>query len=176
MDPLIILLVLFGIIYIIYKKVRSEAIKDIIKYSSIILLIMFTVFPLQMFGRWRAIKFAKNSPPIGIILIPSLPNYDVNLVDSIRVINNTNQVDSIRNYLYDCELAILSHPERIWKVKMLLVHKNIDTIKIEVHRTENNGVIIYSQRGQFRNDDLGIYLEKITKYSKAVFGKINRNS
>ena len=125
--------------------------------------------PRQLFGKWNSISVLNGKPIAEIQLTPSNPNWKVNLVGSAFVIRNKIQIDSISKLLMRSQVYFPNHPSTIWESKMKLITSTRDTLEIEINQTTNNGSTIETPTNEWRNDDIGSYLEKITNYKLPVY-------
>ncbi len=124
-----------------------------------------------MFGKQNATKGLEEKDVTNIILRPSQPEFEVNLIDSPASVFSKDQIDKILNLLSNTEIFFPNHPNREWETEIIFVTKNRDSLKLEIDKTENNGTIIYAKNNTFRKDELGTYLEKIVNFKKPVRAK-----
>lgn len=122
--------------------------------------------PLQLFGKWNAIKSLNGRPISRIVLSPSAPDWRVNLTDSLVTIANKNEVANIVKLLQETEAYVPSHPMRIWETQMVLVTTDNDSLALEIHKTTDDGTVVYATGKELRKDELSVYLEKITGFIK----------
>jgi hypothetical protein len=127
--------------------------------------------PRELFGRRNSIPELDGKVVSEIHLQPSLPNWKVNLVSRDFVISGKQQIDIITQLLRKTKSYTPSHPIRVWETNMLLLTTANDTFKINVIKTTNdyNGTYIQTTTNQWRIDEIGDYLEKLTKYRQPVY-------
>lgn len=128
-------------------------------------------FPRKWWGVWDATKDLKGKPISRILLLPSTPDWDVNLTDTVTLISDTGEIHEILGLLRKTDVYIPGHPLRIWETKLIFVTSGNDSIPFKIQRTENNGTDIYAPNDEWRKDELGPYLEKIVKYRGPVRAK-----
>ena len=97
-----------------------------------------------------------------IVVCPSLPGWEVNLTDSVVYIDDRMVIDSIITLLHSGKPYTPNHPTRIWEIKLIVV-TNGDSIYTKIANTSDNGTIIYTSDGKFKEDLLGKYLEGFAK-------------
>ena len=163
---------LFGILLITFSIVRKKRNKKLNTTLWILMIFIFvgqTFLPRQLFGNWNSISKLDGKKITEILLQPSEPNWEVNLVGKDFLIFNKKQIDTITGMLQKAEVYFPGHPSRIWETKMVVITSDEDSFKIEIHQTENNGTDIYAPTNEWRKDPIGNYLEKITSYRKPVY-------
>jgi hypothetical protein len=142
------------------------------KAIIIIMLVAFLapiILPRQVFGKWNSISKLKGKSVAKILLEPSAPNWQVNLIGTVKTISNKEEIDSLINWLQNTDVYFPSHPSRIWETKMLIISSDQDTVEIKIEETENNGTDIYTSTNEWRKDQIGRYLQKITSYKLPVY-------
>jgi hypothetical protein len=102
-------------------------------------------------------------------LRPSEPNWKVNFVGKDFFLFERKQIDTIVHLLQKVEIYSQSHPIRIWETKMIIYSSNQDSFEIEINQTENNGTVIYTPTNEWRKDEIGNYLKRLTYYKKPVY-------
>lgn len=165
-----VLFVLLLIILSIFGKKASKGFKISIGALMVIIFLVPMILPRQIFGKWNSISKLTGKTIAKILLQPSDSKYDVNLVASDKIIYDKNQIDTLTHFLQNSEVYFPTHPSRIWETKMLFITTSNDTLEIEINKTSNNGTVIYTASNDWRKDDIGNYLERITNYKKPVFG------
>lgn len=125
----------------------------------------------ELFGRRNSIPELDGKVISEIHLQPSLPNWKVNLVSRDLVVSGKQQIDTITQLLRKTMSYTPNHPIRVWETNMLLITTANDTFKIKVRKTTNdyNGTYIETTTNQWRIDEIGDYLEKLTKYRQPVY-------
>jgi hypothetical protein len=149
------------------KRVRTGFI-----VLAIILLLVPVFLPRQLFGRWNSISALDGKVIAEIRLQPSLPNWKVNLVRRDFIITDKQQIDTITQLLRKTHIYTPSHPTRVWEANMIFITTASDTFKMQVNKTtnNNNGTYIKTPTNVWRIDEIGHYLERLTKYRQPVFG------
>lgn len=147
------------------KKVRTGLI-----VLAIILFFVPVFLPRQLFGKWNSISALDGKVIAEIRLQPSLPNWKVNLVGRDFIITDKQQIDIITQLLRKTHIYTPSHPTRVWEANMIFITTASDTFTIQVNKTDNdyNGTYIKTPTNDWRIDELGDYLEKLTKYRQPV--------
>jgi hypothetical protein len=173
MNYQIALWVLFVVLLICYSIVRKRQNK---KLNAVLWILMILIFigqvflPRQLFGKWNSISNLRNKKIVEIILRPSEPHWEVNLVSKDFLISDTNHIDTLIQMLQKAEVYFPTHPSRIWETKMIIISADRDSLQIKIHQTQNNGTDIYTPTNEWRKDPIGNYLEKVTCFSKPVYG------
>jgi hypothetical protein len=157
----------FIVLFFVVKK-KHKASKFLL---ALALLIIFCpmFLPRQFFGKWDSVKMLKNKNISKIILKPSLPEWEVNLTDSIIIVSDKNKINYILNLLKNTDVYFPGHSPTIWETKAILVIENNDSIFLKIQKSANQGTAIYESLNVFRNDELSEYLEKITNFTAPHF-------
>ena len=166
-----VLWILFGVLLITLQIVRKRNNKRLntILWSLLVLIFLGQeLLPRQFFGKWNSISRLNGKKVTKILLYPSQPNWEVNLTGKEFVISDVNQIGILTNLLENVEVYSPGHPSRIWETKMTVICLK-DSFVIEIHQTENNGTVVYTPTNDWRKDEIGTYLEKITTYIKPVY-------
>lgn len=138
---------------------------------ALAVIIFFLPFlPIQFFGRWNSIAKLNGQVISSIQLQPSLPDYKANLTGKDFIILNKKQIDTIVQLLRKTNMYFPSHPMRVWETKMIITTATKDALELSIHQTTDDGTVIYTPTNNWRQDDIGSYLEKLTKYSEPVYG------
>jgi hypothetical protein len=162
---------LFSIFVSILARKRNIKISRAFSILAIFLFLGPNFLPGKMFGKWNAARGLKAKDVTNIILRPSQPGFEVNLIDSTTSVSNKDQIINIVNLLSNTEMFSPSHPMRKWETEMILVTKDSDSLKLEIDRTENNGTIIYATNNTYKKDEIGTYLERIVNFKRPVRAK-----
>lgn len=87
------------------------------------------------------------------------------------MISGRQQIDTVVQLLRKAEVYSVNHPSRVWETKMILITTAGDTLTIQVNQTDNeyNGTTFETSSSMWRKDELGSYLEKLTKYRQPVY-------
>lgn len=157
------------IMLLIYKKRENKKLKRILVVGFLFGFIV-PLIPHQVFGNWNAIKKFEDKGVSKIELRPSTPGWEVNLTDSAFIIHDKNQINTICNFLHNCDLYFAQHSNRVWEANMILIGNDGDTLLVEINKLENNCMVINVPRAELRNDDLDNYLETVTNYNKPQIG------
>ncbi len=157
------------IAFAIAKKKGNKNLNSIL--FSLLLIIFFgqMLLPRQIFGKWNLISKLNGKIISKIILRPSEPNWQVNLVDKDFFIFERNQIDTLTYLLQKVEIYSASHPMRIWETKMVIFSAANDSLEIQINQTENTGTNIYTPTNEWRKDAIGNYLERLTYFKKPVY-------
>jgi hypothetical protein len=148
-----------------------------VKYKRVLLLLsswlLFVPFflPRQWWGQQDATQMLKGNKISKICLLPSTPEWEVNLTDSPNVISDTNTINQLLDYLRKTEVYFPGHPMRIWETKLIFITTANDSISFNIQRTKNNGTDIYTPGDQWRKDEMGPYLERIVNYHHPLRAK-----
>jgi hypothetical protein len=167
-----VLWILFGallITFLIVRKKKNKRLNTTLWSLVILVFIGQTFLPRQLFGEWNSISKFDDKKIIKILLQPSEPNWKINLVGKNFIISDNNQIDTLTSLLKKVEVYFPGHPSRIWETKMIIVSSDKDSFEIEINKTSNNGSVIYTKTNEWRKDEIGNYLEKITNYSKPIY-------
>lgn len=157
------------IMLLIYKKRENKKLKRILVVGFLFGFIV-PLIPHQVFGNWNAIKKFEDKGVSKIELRPSTPGWEVNLTDSAFIIHDKNQINTICNFLHNCDLYFAQHSNRVWEANMILIANDGDTLLVEINKLENNCMVVNVPRAELRNDDLDNYLETVTNYNKPQIG------
>ncbi len=160
---LAILFVLF-----IFSKARN---KRILILAAGLILFAPLILPRQLWGKWDSIKMLRGKEISKILLRPSEPDWEVNLTDSPVLINDSNKINKIIDYLRKTEVYFPNHPRRIWETELIFITTANDSISFNIQKTDNNGTVIYSPDDQWRKDEIAEYLERIVNFSKPLRAK-----
>jgi hypothetical protein len=144
----------------------NKKLKTIIICLAILVFITPILLPRQLFGKWNAISKLDEKNITGILLKPSEPNWNVNLVSHSFLISDKDEIHTLVRLLQKSEVYFPSHPARIWETKMIFIDAKRDSFEVRIEQTENNGTAIYTTTNHWRKDPLGHYLESITSYKK----------
>ena len=125
--------------------------------------------PRQFLGKWNSIYKLGNKEIIEVLLIPSKPNWEVNLVNKKFSIRDKKEIDTLLGFLQKTTVYFPSHPLRIWETKLIIISRNKDSLEIEIHQNKNNGTVIYTPTNEWRKDEIGNYLERLTNYIKPAY-------
>jgi hypothetical protein len=104
-----------------------------------------------------------------------LPDWKVNLVGRDFIISTKPQIDTITQLLRKVNVYFPSHPMGIWQTKMILITTTRDTFEIEIEKTSNNGTTLETPTNKWRKDELGSYLEQVTKYRQPMYSDTSTN-
>ena len=172
--PLIWLLYIAILIicYIVDKRNKKKNIKINLVFAALLVIIFSLCFmPRQIFGRWNSISRLNGKVVAAIHLQPSLPDWKVNLTGRDFIISDRQQIDTIVELLRMAEVYSASHPIRVWETKMILITTSRDTLEIRVNKTNNeyNGTEFETPSGNWRKDEIGRYLERLTKYQQPAY-------
>ena len=162
-------LLLISVILLILSVILKNKMLRAIGLGSVIFFFIAHFIPRQIFGTWNSISGLNEKNITKIVLQPSEPNWDVNLVGSNFVIVNRKQIDTIMSMLQNVDVYFPTHPTRIWETKLIIVSAERDSLKIEINQTDNNATVIYFPTNDWRKDPLGAFLERITSYNKPVY-------
>jgi len=168
-----VFLLLFIAIWIIRTSAGKYVSKKV-KMALTVLAIFFLVVPFLprlFFGKWNAISNLDNKEILEIRLQPTEPSWKVNLVGRDQIISDKPQIDTIIQLLRKVDVYFPSHPIRVWGTRMILVTTTKDTFEIKINKTTNeyNGTYIETPSNEWRQDSIGRYLEKVTKYYQPVY-------
>ncbi len=162
--------VLCLLIYFFIRNKKNK-LKLILPVLGILFLIVPSFLPYIFLGNWDSINELENKEIKNIILEPSQPKWEVNLVDSTVKIDDRNRIGHLLNLLHNTEVYSPSHPKRIWEVKLIFVTVDNDSIPIKIEKVDKKGAVVYSKRGYFKKEGLAEYLEEAVNFYKPVKGK-----
>ena len=166
-------LLLFIFVLIVYSAVKkggTEKLNRILISAVLIICFGQIFFPRQIFGRWNSISKLDGKEVNKIILSPSSPDWQVNLVGKDFIISEKQQLDTLIYMLQKVEFYSPSHPTRTWETNLTMYCSDHDSLIIKIHQTDNTGTVIYTPTSDWRKDDIGSYLEKLTLYKTPVYG------
>ncbi|THU40243.1 hypothetical protein FAM09_10265 [Niastella caeni] len=168
--PLIWLLFAAILIITFFKIDKKRNKKNSFTFVAFLIMVASLAFlPRQIFGRWNSISELDGKVISEIRLQPSEPDWKVNLVGRDFIITDKKQIDTITQLLRKVEVYSPSHPPRIWETNMVFITTSKDTFKIEVFKSnEYNGTVI-NALSRWRKDEIGSFLEKVTKYRQPVY-------
>lgn len=166
-----IFIAIFIFLSIAGKKLNKK-VKSGLKVLAISVFFLPNLLPRQFFGRWNSISNLNGKITSEIHLQPSLPNWKVNLVGKDFIISDKQQIDTITQLLRKTHIYIPVHPSRVWETKMIFITTTKDTFEIQINKTDNdyNGTYIETPTNEWRQDEIGRYLEKVTQYHQPVYG------
>lgn len=142
--------------------------KKISRYFFIVAIVVLFAplyLPRKIFGKWNSLEPLGGKVIKKIILAPSQPEWNVNLTDSSVTILNKTEIDKISNLLKETEVFYPNHPLRVWETSMIFIAEDNDSLILKIEKTENNGVVIFSQNKKYRKDELAKYLENLTMFT-----------
>jgi hypothetical protein len=142
-------------------KVRNK--RRLLLFGAWVLFIPLFL-PRQWWGPQDATQMLKGKKISKIYLLPSTPDWEVNLTDSPVVISDTSIINQLLEYFRKTEVYFPGHPMRIWETKLIFITNGNDSISFDIQRTKNNGTDIYATNDEWRKDEIGPYLEKIVNY------------
>ncbi len=164
----------FSFLAIAGKKLNKK-IKWRLTALAIFFLFLPQFLPRQFFGRWNSISKLDDKVISEIHLQPSLPDWKVNLVGRDFIISTKPQIDTITQLLRKVNVYSPTHPMRIWETKMILITTTRDTFEIEINKTSNNGTTLETPTNEWRKDEVGSYLEQITKHRLPMYSDTSTN-
>lgn len=159
--------VLFLLIYFLNRNKKRKFMLTL-PVLAIFFLFAPLILPSYFLGKWDSIKEVDGKEIKSIILQPSQPEWNVNLVDSTVHIENKNKIEYLIDLLHKTEVYSPNHPTRIWEVKLIIITVNNDSIPIKIEKVENKGAVVYSKRGKFKKDGLAEYLEAVVNFNQPV--------
>ena len=166
-----IIWIIFAILIIIFfitKKNTNKKLNTIVIILFVFLLLAQTILPRQFFFKWNSISKLNGKEITKVILQPSAPAWEVNLTSLNKSIYDKNQIDSLVYLLQRAEVYFPSHPSRIWETKIIFITSLNDSLEIEINKTSNDWTIIHTPTNEWRKDEIGYFLEKITQYKKPL--------
>ena len=158
------------LVFLFFSKARN---KRILILAVGLLLFAPLFLPRQLWGKWDSIKILKGKEISKILLLPSEPEWEVNLTDSIELITDSNKIKQIMDFLRKTEVYFPNHPRRIWETKLIFITTANDSIPFKIQNTDNNGTVIYSSDNQWRKDEIAKYLERLVNFRKPLRAKKN---
>jgi hypothetical protein len=164
--------------YRIDKRNKKRNIKINLTFVALLGIIFSLSFmPRLIFGRWNSISRLNGKVISAIHLQPSLPDWKANLTGKDFIISDTKQIDTIVQLLRKAEVYSPSHPADVWETKMILITTSGDTFGIQVNKTSNeyNGTYFETPSSRWRKDEVGKYLEKLTKFQQPVYSDTSTN-
>jgi hypothetical protein len=167
-NKLIFLIWAILLFFFILTKARN---KRILILAAGLLLLIPLFLPRQLWGKWDSIKMLKGKKIRKILLLPSEPDWEVNLTDSPELIKVSNKINKIMDYLRKTEVYFPNHPRRIWETELIFITTGNDSIYLKIQKTDNNGTVIYTSDNQWRKDEIAEYLERIVEFSKPLRAK-----
>lgn len=137
----------------------------------LILLILFLFFaplflPSNLFGKWSSIKELQNKTITTIIIKPYWEESDINLSDTILKVNDANQIAHIKYLLENTTIYRAGHSEQIWQTSMIIITQELDSLKMHIFKTKNQGTHIFKDdnNNSYNQNELGDYLQKMTNF------------
>ncbi len=143
----------------------------ILLICGLIILFAPSFLARYILGKWNSISEIEEKKVDRVILRPSQPKWEVNLIDTVVEIQEGLKTRHLISLLKNTTVSVPNHANRVWEVEILLIMQVSDTVVIRVERLEGYGAVIYSKRGEFKRDSLAEYLEQITNYSRPLKGK-----
>lgn len=160
----------WAILFVLF--ILSKARNARILFLATGLLLFAPLFlPRQLWGKWDSIKMLRGKQISKILLRPSEPDWEVNLTDTLKAINDSNKINQLMDYLRKTDAYFPNHPRRIWETELIFITTGNDSISFNIEKTDNNGTVIYSPDNQWRNDEIAEYLERIANFSKPLRAK-----
>lgn len=166
----LVFVLLFLIALAVIKRQVSEKTFSKIVAICILLLLLPVFLPRKMFGKWNSISSLNDKNIRKILLLPSKPNSKINLVSSTQIINNKKEIDNILTLLRRTEIYFQNRRFSVWQTKLILVTANNDSLRLEIHKKDDEETVIYTPNSEWRKDEIGIYLETITKFRGPYYG------
>ena len=166
---LVFALILLIALTLIKRQVSEKTFFKILAICILLLLIP-VLLPRKMFGSWNSISSLNEKNISKIILVPSAPNSKINLVSSMQIINNKKEIDSILALLRTTEIYFHNRRFSVWQTKLIFVMANNDSLGLEIHKKDDNETVVYTENDEWRKDEVGVYLETITKFRKPFYG------
>lgn len=164
--------------HIVDRRNKKRNIKINLAFVALLVIIFSLSFtPRQIFGRWNSISRLNGKVISAIHLQPSLPDWKANLTGKDFIISDKQQIDTIVQLLRKAEVYSINHPTGVWETKMKLITTSGDTFEIQVNKSDNeyNGTYFETPSSRWRKDEMGGYLEKLTKYQQPVFSDTSTN-
>ncbi len=170
-----ILFLVLVVAYLLGRKLRSTPLNWIL--FALVILAFAGQFLLKgsIWGSWNAIAALKDKEITEIQLQPSTPNWKVNLVGKDIHLSGKKDIERIAQLLHKVEIYTPSHPVRIWETKMILITSTRDTLEMKIQQTVDDGTVVYMSSTAWVRDELGTYLEKLTRYSAPVYSDTSTN-
>lgn len=165
-----IILWFLGLAIMLLHNILPKKIKTVL-VAIFIIIILLSLLPRQWFGKWNSISTLNNKEVSEIHLLPSEPNWKVNLIGRDFIITNKKQIDSITQLLRKTEVRFTGHRYRDWETKMIFITTTKDTFEIKIvkEKYDNYSTLIYTPTNKWRRDEVGNYLEKLTNYHQPVY-------
>lgn len=163
-----------GIAFLIlffFTKKRKNKFYLILPLLAIVFLFGSYFLPISFLGKWNAIKELNNKEIKFLILQPSQPHWEVNLVDSEVTVINKSQIEYLSKLLQNVEVYFPNHPVRIWETRLIFVTADNDSLPLKIEKIEKNEAVIYTQHGKFKRNDLAEFLEEVVKFNKPAKSK-----
>lgn len=178
--PLIWMLYIAVVItcYRIDRRLKKRNIKlRLTKVALLAIAFSLAFMPRKIFGRWNSISSMDDKVVSTILLRPSAPDWKVNLTGKDLIITDKQQIDTIVQFLRQAEAYSPSHPTRVWETELDLITTSGDTVAIEVDQNSNvyNGTTFETPSGRWRKDEMGSYLERLTRYQQPVYSDTSTN-
>jgi|GEM_PF-1169156 len=164
-----VLLLALVIAYLLGRKIRSTPLNWTLFALVIVAFCSHFFVKGSIWGTWNAIEVLKDKEIIEIQLQPSAPNWKVNLVGRNIRLSDKKDKERITQLLQKVMTYSPSHPIRIWETKMTLITSTQDTLVMIVHQTVDDGTVVYMPSAEWASEELGTYLEKITRYTSPVY-------
>jgi len=127
-----VLWVLFGVLLITFSIVRKKRNKKLnVTLFALMIFIMLgpTFMPRQLFGKWNSISKLEGKKITAILLQPSEPNWEVNLVGKDFLISNKKQIDAIAAMLQKAEVYFPGLHHEFGRLKWLSLLRTKTVLK-----------------------------------------------
>jgi hypothetical protein len=150
------------------RRLISQKKFEIVLYASVSILLLLAILPRQIFGKWNSISNLNKRHVKEVLLIPSNPESNLDLIKKVEIISSRNEIDSIISLLRRTEVYYLNRYPMVWKTKMIIVTAENDSLELEILKKENDETVVNSNNEKSRKDELGEYLEKILKVKERL--------
>ena len=121
------------------------------------------IWPNRLFGNQNAIQDLKSKDVAYVVVLPTFENSKYNLSDSVIIISDKIELDSLVGFLEKSGIFIPNHPMMVWKTELKFFTTDKDSLSLIIEQTGNNGTIINPNGRESRNDEVGRFLEKIIR-------------
>lgn len=148
-------------------------------YVQVILIVIFISgfflrafggrLPGSVFGNWNVISGLEGDRILEIRLIPSEPEWQVNLSAEPVIIDDQQVIDSLCDMLRHCSAYFPDRDDRIWEAGMVL-RTDRDTLHLQIHQTADAGTVIFKGNNNWRHAELGKFLEVHTGFTSPAYG------
>src|ERR1700757_39652 len=113
-----VIFLIWAILFVLFILSKARNMRVLILATGLLLFAPLFL-PRQLWGKWDSIKMLRGKEISKILLLPSAPDWEVNLTDSPVLINDSSKINKIMDYLRKTDVYFPNHPRRIWETKLI---------------------------------------------------------